>query len=104
MDVFLVVLISLFFIVEAVIEFFDTLFNAYDHKVVISFILGALGSVFFGIDLLTYLNMPVAINIPWLVIVVNALFLGILVSRYAGNVNGLIEILKGFVATAKSRL
>ena len=104
MDPFLVALITMFFLIEALIEVVKKLVDGFDWEVVVSFALGGLGAVFFGIDLFAYLAVPAAINIPWLVLVVNAIFLGILTARYSGELNALLEILKGFKVTAQNKI
>lgn len=104
MDGFVVILLVLFFLVEAMVEMIQVFKEGPHLKVVVSFVLGAVLSWFFGVDLFGYLGViPMAYIPVWVVIIINSLFMGIMVARYAGEVNGLLEILKGFKVEAQSR-
>lgn len=104
MEGFLLQLTVLFFLIEAIVEVAQKLVEEFHWKALAAFLLGALGAVFFGIDLFSYLGVPAAIEIPWLVIVINALFVGVLVARYSGEINALLEILQGFKSDAQRKL
>ena len=104
MDVFVVSLMALFFLVEALVELIQVFQEGINIKSLVAFILGGMLAWFFGVDLFSYIGVsPIALIPGWVVMIVNAFFMGVLVSRYAGEINGLLEILKGFKVDAQSR-
>ena len=95
MEGFMLVLVVMFFLVEATIELIKILVTKFEWEVVVAFAFGVLMTFYTGIDLFAYLEIPSAIEIPWLVVTINALFIGVLTARYSGEVNTLLDILKG---------
>lgn len=104
MDAFLVALVALFFLIEALVEVVDKFINEFHWKLVIAFALGVGASFFWGLDLFAYLEVPAVIEIRWLVLVVNAVFLGVISARWSGEINAILEILKKFKLEAQKAM
>ena len=104
MNGFILVLGVLFFLVEALIEMIEKFRKEFDYKQLLAFAFGAGGAIYFGLDLFAYLDAPSVLDIPGLTLGVNAFFVGVLVARYAGEINGLLEILKGLKDDAQRKI
>ncbi len=100
----LLVLAVLFFLVESLIEMVQKVIEEFDWRILIAFALGGGGAFFFGFDLLGYLGAAPAIDMPGVVEAVNSFFVGVLVARYSGELNALLEILQGFKVDAQRKI
>jgi len=104
MDGFLVIVGVLFFLVEALIELAEKLTKEFDWKMVIAFFLGVGGALFFGLDLFEYLGAQPVVDNMWITTSVNSFFVGTLAARYSGELNALLEVLKGFKVEAQRKI
>lgn len=82
-------------IVEAIIEAVTMLIERFDPKMAISGLLGMAFAYIFGLDLFAYLQVDIQFDIAWLYEALNVLILGFVFVRYSGNLNDILEWLKG---------
>ena len=100
----LLVLAVLFFLVESLIEMIQKVIEEFDWRILIAFVLGGGAAFFFGINLFDYLGAQPAIEYPGVIAAVNSFFVGVLVARYSGELNALLEILQGFKVDAQRKI
>lgn len=92
---FLLVLFVVVMLVEAIIEAITMLIQEFDVKMVYAGVLGMLFTWIFGLDILGFLEIELAVNWPPAALVFNIVVLGLLFIRHSGNLNNLLEWVKG---------
>jgi len=93
MNISLFVIFVLAMLVEAIIESITLFIEEFHWKLVASFILGAGGSVLFGINLFDVLGVELAFN-GMVATILSAILLGLFLVRYSGSVNSLLDFIK----------
>lgn len=81
-------------LIEAVIESVKLFVNESSWELVAAFALGFGGSILFGIDLFELLDVELAFN-GLISTLLGSFILGLLLVRYSGTVNSLLDFLKG---------
>jgi hypothetical protein len=92
---FVPVLVVAVVLVEAMIESVTMLFENFDWKMVASGLLGIAVSWLFGLDVFAFLGIAPVIGIPLVSQIVGLVIMGLLFVRHAGNLNDLLEFIKG---------
>lgn len=82
-------------LVEAIIEAFTMLKDEFDVKMVIAGGLGGLFAFLFNIDLLGFLGLELVFGGEIPAAIFNVAILGLVFLRHAGNLNNLLEWVKG---------
>jgi hypothetical protein len=94
---FFVLLAAVVVLIEAAIEAITMLFNkdTFDIKMVYAGVLGGACAWLFGLDALGYLGLVPVIEYPLVTLGLNIVVLGLFFVRHAGNLNDLLEFIKG---------
>ena len=94
MEASLLLIGILVMLIEAMIESVKMFIEDFCWELVVSFILGFGGSILFGIDLFELLDVELAFN-GLISTLLGSGILGLLLVRYSGTVNSLLDFLKG---------
>lgn len=93
MQATLLLISILVMLIEAIIESAKLFFTEFSWELVASFVLGFGGSILFGIDLFDLLGVDLAFN-GLVSTLLGSFILGLLLVRYSGTVNALLDFLK----------
>ncbi len=80
-------------LIEAMIESVKLFVGDFSWELVVAFLLGFGGSILFGIDLFGMLGIELAFN-GLISMLLGSFILGLLLVRYSGTVNALLDFLK----------
>jgi len=96
MGLFLLTLLVLVAVVETFVEVYAIVTDPerFDWKMVFAGIIGGLFTFLFNLDLLGYLGIQIAFDLPWLHTLLNVVILGVVIMRYSGNLNDVLEWVK----------
>ena len=94
MEVTFLLITILVMLIEAMIESVKLFVTEFSWELVASFLLGFGGSILFGIDLFELLDVELAFN-GLVSTLLGSFILGLLLVRYSGTVNSLLDFLKG---------
>jgi len=94
MEATLLLIGILVMLIEAMIESVKLLVAEFSWELAVAFALGFGGSILFGIDLFELLGVQLAFN-GLLSTLLGSFILGLLLVRYSGTVNALLDFLKG---------
>jgi len=94
MEATLLLISILVVLIEAMIESAKLFVTEFSWELVASFVLGFGGSILFGIDLFDMLGVEIAFN-GLLSTFLGSFILGLLLVRYSGTANALLDFLKG---------
>ena len=94
MEASLLLIGILVMLIEAMIESGKMFVEEFSWELVVSFILGFGGSILFGLDLFELLDVELAFN-GMVSMLLGSFILGLLLVRYSGTVNALLDFLKG---------
>ena len=94
MQATLLLISVLVMLIEAMIESVKLFVGDFSWELVAAFVLGFGGSILFGIDLFELLDVELAFN-GLISTLLGSFILGLLLVRYSGTVNALLDFLKG---------
>ena len=94
MEGMLVSLSAMVIIIEAMIESFKLFVDDFSWELAVAFVLGFGGSFLFGFDLFQFLGVEPVIN-GLISSLLGSFILGLLMVRYSGTANVLLDFLKG---------